>query len=509
MTSKNSTIVYQLNPALPFEAEYPLTLADIALAPPVNSRYLLCYEGVSDSADRTDLVDRLKKSLQSFLREPKEGVLGLPEILGKIHSEPSTGRPCVKVIKSSSIRFVVSHRNDVTYKQLEPENGFPMRLLRSDIFATGLASVPTPDRNGGVEGFSIQVTFVEGGFVICVSKHHFVLDGNAVSNLIKWWFKKARSYSTEQRMTDVELVPESKMMALHDKSSLLLERQVEPQEHLEWKSVPGSPPTVFGVIPPSKTLRLFMHFLPNFMIPKIDNAIFHLRPSALRELHADISKHANIKISTNDAVCALLWRCLTRARLCAGNAKSNTQTSWLAMAVNGRRKLSPPLADEYFGNCVFFAPSSVPIPILTSDDPVSLSNVAVAIRESLSTKTSDTWLRSSLQLAAAQSRITDMVMAFKFFMGNDLMVTSWERYFDSLEDLDVGCGAFQRLRLPDGGAFDGMVMVLPVYGMRDKAANVGTTYPGGLEISVDLLHAPMELLKADGEWMRYAQCVEA
>lgn len=509
MTSKNSTVVYHLNPAVPFEAEYPLTLADIALTPPVNSRYLLCYEGVSDSAVQTDLVDRLKKSLQFFLREPKEGVLGLPEILGKIHSEPSTGRPCVKVIKSSSVRFVVSHRNDVTYEQLEPEKGFPMRLLRSDIFATGLASVPTPDRNGGVEGFSVHVTFVEGGFVICVSKHHFVLDGNAVSKLIKWWFKKARSYSTEQRMADLEIVPESKMMALHDKSSLLLERQVEPQEHLEWKSVPGSPPTVFGIIPPSNTLRFFMNFLPGFMIPKIDNAIFHLRPSALRELHADISKHANIKISTNDAVCALLWRCLTRARLYAGNAKSNTQTSSLAMAVNGRRKLSPPLADEYFGNCVFFAPSSVPIPILTSDDLVSLSNVAVAIRESLLTKTSDTWLRSSLQLAAAQSRITEMVMAFKFFMGNDLMVTSWERYFDSLEDLDVGCGAFRRLRLPDGGAFDGMVMVLPAYGMRDRAADVGTTYPGGLEISVDLLHAPMELLKADGEWMRYAQCLES
>ncbi|KAF7511664.1 hypothetical protein GJ744_003827 [Endocarpon pusillum] len=479
MAPSNSVFTYQIKPAVPFDAEYPLAHADVAMQAPVTTRYLLWYEGGSNPSDQADLVGRLQASLQSFLCEPREGVLALPEILGKIHSDTVAGWHCIKVTKSSSIRFVVAQRNDISYKQLEPERGGSTRLLNAEIFAAGVDAIAIPDRENGVDAFSFQVTFIQGGFVIGVSKHHYVCDGIATANFITWWFKKARGYRTDNVVQDSEIVPVSKMMALHDRSSLILEPQAEAQERREPNGVRSSSPTTVHPMPP-KTSTSSLDPLSPAVRTEAGQAIFRLESSCLREIHADASKHANRKISTNDAICALLWQCITRARLCDRNVEGQAQTSSLIMAVNARSKFNPPLPDQYFGNCVFGATSPVPLPILTSVDPPSLSDVAVTLRESLLAQTSDTSLRSMLQHAVAvQSTPIDKVLFLKHNLADKVLVTSWEKYFDRPEDLDVRLGAFRRLRLAgDGSAGDGIVIVLPAYGMRDKPAGVGTAYPG-------------------------------
>lgn len=504
-----SFVTYHCKPSVAFKAEYPLTLADVAITPGVNSRYLLCYEAPSDSNYRSSLVESLKKALESFLAEPREGILALPELLGHIHVDPLNKKHVLRVDEDSAVKFVVSHRDDISFEALEPEKGFPMRCLKSSVFATGLEAFPLPDRNGGIKAFSAQITFIQRGFVICVSKHHFLMDGTAVANLIKWWFKRTRSYLTDQDLKEKEIVPTSRLMALHDKTTLLLDSRVEPLDHPEWKVTPGSGASVFGVLPPPKILQTISKFLPSFIVPRIGNVIFHFTPTSLKQLHSDLQKHTKTRLSINDAVSALIWRCITRARLYSCNQDTYPETSSLAMAVNGRRKLSPPLVDEYFGNCVFFAPSSVPIGVLTSQGSVSLSNVAETIRENLVKKSDDAHMRSLLQLCRAQNKATDMVMAFNIFMGHDLMITSWERFFDSLDDLDVGFGSFMRMRMPDGGVFDGMISVMPAYGMRDSTEESGPEkYPGGMEVAMDLLVRSIESLKKDSEWLRYATWTE-
>lgn len=510
MAPSNSFFTYQIKPAVPFEAEYPLTPADAVMMPPVNTIYLFYYKGASNPSDQADLVGRLQASLQSFLCEPREGVLALPEILGKIHWDTVAGRHYISVTKSSSIRFVVAQRNDISYEQVDPERGDSTRLLKKEIFAAGVDDIAIPDRENGVEGFSCQVTFIEGGFVIGVSIHHFLCDGPATANLITWWFKKAQGHRTDNMVQDSEIVPVSKMMTLHDRSPLLLEPQAEPQERREPKGLRSSSPTVVDPTRP-KTSTSSLDPLSSAGRTEVSQAIFQLEPSCLRQLHADASKHAKRNISTNDAVCALGWKCIARARLCDRNVEGQPQTSSLTMAINARSKFNPPLPDQYFANCAFGATSSAPVSILTSVDPPSLSDVAVTLRDSLLAQTSDTWLRSVLQhAAAAHSTPTDNLLALNRLSADSVVVTSWEKYFDRPEDLDVGLGAFRRLRVAfDDSGPDGLVLVLPAYGMRDKPAGVGTAYPGGLEILVSLLREPLEYLKADKEWTRYAKYVEA
>jgi hypothetical protein len=478
-------------------------LAD-RIPPGINSRYLFVYKAPDAKAYEKDLTERLSKALTSFLCQPEAGVLALPQLAGKIYSDKN-GRLSLKVTKESSVKFVVSHRNDITYKQLGPDQGFPMKLLEGKVFAAGLENIPSPDRGGGLEAFSAQITFISGGFVLCVNKHHFLLDANSTGKLIQWWLRRARSYMEGRAGEDIKFADPTITLAMHDNSSLLLETSVQAEVHEDWKVVPDAKPHVFGQELPPSTIMFIGKMIPSLK-PKIENAVFHFSAESLAELHSSVSAHATETFSKHDAVSALLWRCVTRARLFDVDAVVRPATSMLALAVNGRTRLEPKMTPDYFGNAAFFAPTTMPIQILTSAGAKSLADVALAIRGSIATKTTNSHMRSLLQLIASQKKATDVVNAFQVYMGNDIMLTSWERMFNSLGDLDVGVGSFQSMRLPDGGSFDGLGMVMPCFGLRDAKHSEKTEgYGGGLEVSLDLLHSHMECLKTDEEWTRYAR----
>ena len=501
-SGSTTTTVHQLRAEVPFDATYHLSLAD-NIPPSINSRNLLIYstehETGSPEVFRASLVDRLKQSLESFLRQPEEGVLALPQLLGKIYQDPESGRLSVKVTKSSTIPFVVSTASHVTLQQLRPDLGFPSRCLDPKLFANGMEAVAKPDRTGGFQAFNVQLTFITGGFVICLNKHHYLLDATAVGYLIRWWFKRAACLAEEKELVRLKVETDSKTLAVHDQSALTLHKPLPPQDHQEWKVVSGAGPYVFGVPLPSAGVMFVAKHLPFVKPPKIGNAVFHFTPTALRELHATLQAQTTEWISTHDAVCALLWRCVTRARLHLAQSDSQPEKSMLALAVNSRRRLDPPLADEYFGNAAFLAPSSMPVDRLTDTGSGSLAVAAAAIRNSITTKTTDTHLRSLLQLMGAQKKASDVVNSFKVYMGHDVFLTSWDKCFGSMREFDVGCGQFQRLRLPGGGAFDGLAVVMPTFGQRETA---------GLEVTIDLIDSHLNALKADSEWKRYTRCLD-
>ncbi|KAI9791837.1 MAG: hypothetical protein M1816_003382 [Peltula sp. TS41687] len=502
-SNPTTTTVYQLRAEVPFDATYHLSLAD-NIPPSINSRNLLIYstehETETPEVFRASLVDRLKRSLESFLRQPEEGVLALPQLLGKIHQDPESGRLSVKVTETSSIPFVVSTADHVTLQQLRPDLGFPSRCLDPKLFATGMEAIAKPDRSGGFQSFNVQLTFITGGFVICLNKHHYLLDATAVGHLIRWWFKRAACLAEDdKRLVKLKVETDAKTLAVHDQSALTLHKPVPPQDHPEWKVVSGAGPYVFGFPLPSATVMFIAKHLPFVKPPKIGNAVFHFTPAALSELHATLQAQTTGWISTHDAVCALVWRCVTRARLQLVPGDSRPEKSMISLAVNSRRKLDPPLAEEYFGNAAFLAPSSMPVGMLTDTELGSLAVAAAAIRNSIATKTTDTHLRSLLQLMAAQKKASDVVNSFKAFMGHDVFLTSWDKCFGSMREFDVGCGQFQRLRLPGGGAFDGLAVVMPTFGQRDTA---------GLEVTLDLIDSHLNALKADSEWKRYTRCLD-
>ncbi|KAJ9560747.1 hypothetical protein OSB04_005907 [Centaurea solstitialis] len=60
-----------------------------------------------------------------------------------------------------------------------------------------------------------------------------------------------------------------------------------------------------------------------------------------------MEKCSTAKISTLQALSVVMWRCMTRAR-----RSPEDQETGCRLAINNRRRLSPPLPDEYLGNSV-------------------------------------------------------------------------------------------------------------------------------------------------------------
>ncbi|KAL1621655.1 hypothetical protein SLS56_009125 [Neofusicoccum ribis] len=512
-SSSPSNKISNLRAAKPFEANFDLTPAD-NIPPAINSRYIFVYdtrgETGSPKAYRDELVSRLKRSLESFLRLPEDNVLAFPQLLGKVYVKPDNGRLFVQVKKSSSLPFVVSTHDKVTIESLRPDLGFPSQYLDPKIFATGIEAVPRPDSDGGWDTFQVQVTFITGGYVIMVNKHHYLLDATATGFLMKSWFARARLYAQDSNASpQLDIERDGQAKKIHDNTSLMMLKDVPAQDtSLEWTVKPGASAHIFGLqLPPPSVM--FVAKALAFAKPKISTAIFRFAPAGLRALHAALQPQTPLRISTHDAVCALLWRATTRARLAAAKPKPpRPAASSFSLAVNGRAKLDPPLAPGYFGNAAFFSTARLDAPaVFEKDDAASLATVAAAVREGLNAKTSDAFLRAQLELVAAQPKASDVVNAWSCYMGYDVLATSWEKSFGSVEDVDLKCGRFQRMRLPGGGQFDGLVCVLPAFGLRDQDRVGESGYPGGLEVAVDLFHAHMDVLKQDAELKQYATCL--
>jgi hypothetical protein len=497
------SVEHRLRPDEPFDAEYPLSLID-GVMPRINSRYLFVYDTRGDmttnvTASREALVKRLRTGLQPMLRLPEEGVLALPELLGTIYENKTNGMLSLKVTKASTVSFVVSTRDDMNIQNLKPEEGFPRQCLDPNIYATGIEPISMPSASVGSQAFSAQLTFIKGGFVLCVNKHHSLLDATSSSRLIKWWFNNARTSADKPEICP--FMPAAKnCVSMHDRKPLTEARPVAQQQHPNWRVNPGASPTIFGLTLPPAWVMTALKWIPFKLAPEARSHIIYFNSDSLHKLKKATETSAKIRISTNDALIALVWKSVIRARFDPSKDPADS-TSSVSVSVNIRNRIEPKLPDEYFGNAVISLSTELPISHLLDSSPASISDAACEVRRTLSAKADDANIRSQLQLMAMQKKISDLRMNINPFNGNDLYMNSWEGLWKDMADLDLGYGKFQRMRLPGGNAFSGLANVLPAYGMRDASGD--GVYPGGLEVMVDLAAAHMERLLADEEFMRY------
>ncbi|KAL6001681.1 hypothetical protein ACLOJK_007421 [Asimina triloba] len=93
-------------------------------------------------------------------------------------------------------------------------------------------------------------------------------------------------------------------------------------------------------------------FLERYEAPPLRERIFHFSPEAISKLKSKAnlqdSKSTAPKISSFQALCAHVWRCIIRAR----NFPAN-QTMSCRLACGDRHRLQPPLPQSYFGNCIY------------------------------------------------------------------------------------------------------------------------------------------------------------
>ncbi|CAM6084182.1 unnamed protein product [Calypogeia fissa] len=210
-------------------------------------------------------------------------------------------------------------------------------------------------------------------------------------------------------------------------------------------------------------------------------------------------------ISTNDALSALLWSSITRARLCQGKVEdASTVTtvgtvggeegavgqleSKLGMANNGRRKLNPPLPKTYIGNVNLYSLTVLPVSSLRLEE--ALPNVARLVRASVN-HIDNKHIRSAARFIDALPDIAALKPGFVPFMGMDLAITSWAEMGLNGLSWGHGVGTVERVRVPAIN-FDGLCIIFPKIKEGDLEVFIG--------LSVDVMKA----LKSDKFFMSFA-----
>ncbi|KAI3673042.1 hypothetical protein L6452_39151 [Arctium lappa] len=87
-------------------------------------------------------------------------------------------------------------------------------------------------------------------------------------------------------------------------------------------------------------------FIERFKHPLFKERFFHFSSATVSSLKAKANTECNtVKISSLQAVAALLWRCVTRIRRLSDESETICK-----LVVNNRCRVNPPLSDDYFGN---------------------------------------------------------------------------------------------------------------------------------------------------------------
>ena len=371
------------------------------------------------------------------------------------------------------------------YEDLQAE-GMPMSELDGDILAPVGRMMP----EGASPVMAAQMNIIEGGCLLCVCKHHSVMDGIGLAAVLRCWAHYCRDLQNLFEPTSE--LPGWSGQSL-DRSQLLnggLETHI--------KNFPGyeiTPLAQQSIATDGK-----QPVVPS--LPPMTAAIFELDMNAIVSLKHEILEHLDglgpekVWVSTNDVLCTVLWRAITRARALsdAGQQSEDESTAQvgLGMAVNGRARFNPPLPATYVGNFNVYSMVTCELPLSKFPSLSSLGKTALAIRGSINA-IDDTYIRSLIHLVDSLPDATAVQPAFKSFLGKDLAITSWADL--GLYDLDwgpaIGGGKIDFVRIPKAG-FDGICIVLP------RMEN------GAVEVIVGLKQQDMDVLKDDEAFLQYA-----
>lgn len=316
------------------------------------------------------------------------------------------------------------------------------------------------------------------GLTMCM--HHNALDATAFTEILRLWTQNIAGIDSPSisvphrlRLTDA-LSPHLPALASESDDSLL-------GLHPEYTTTPHSWPTEF----PPCTSKIFT--TPITQINRIKELLQNYMPTAP---------------TTNTLICALMWSAVSRARLQRNSAYAR-EPSRLAMAVNGRRRISEGFStsdDPYLGNVVLCSLAELTIDNLSQtsgpDRMQSLANLCQSIAQSQSSDCIN--FRCIAEVYRLVDHVDDyrsVLYSFDLFCGRDLMITSWAGL--DLYGMDFGPG----LRKPDfmrvpHAPVDGLGLVLP------RRRTVGHTGESDemLEFMFMLRCDDMEWLEKDSLW---------
>jgi hypothetical protein len=407
----------------------------------------------------------------------------VPWLSGQIYSTASDQNTRSLEIRSSKDdvpTLVDRGAVSVSYKDLAAR-GMPPDEFPDDIWPVPSMTDDAALVTGAPVFAASLFRFADQGVGLCVCIHHAAVDATGFSEVVRLWARN---------MTDLTLTLSRSLECRNERLASALSEDlatvsaVSPDtllaRHPEYSKTPPALPVEF----PASTSKLFA--IPVHWI------------NVLKEL---LGKRSSPP-TTNTILCALIWTCITRARLLRTPGRSD-EKSHLVTAANGRSRLNDTKNNKafstpenpYIGNAVLYAIAKHPFHALTTADSDPICSVA-EICALIATSQSPTTINSR-HIAEVHRLVESMpdprglFVGWDLFGSRDLTITSWADA--DLYGVDFGGGlrapAFVRFPYMEA---DGVAIIMPRKDMR--------SVDEVLEVVIALRRDDMDALAEDEMW---------
>ncbi|KAK9080212.1 hypothetical protein SSX86_001888 [Deinandra increscens subsp. villosa] len=294
---------------------------------------------------------------------------------------------------------------------------------------------------------SVQVTELGDGIFIGCSVNHMVADGTSFWHFMTSWseiFQSKRPYHGT-----ISRLPIFKRWVLDGSDDPIISI---PYTHHD-------------------------QFIDRLKIPLFKERFFSFSSTAISKLKATANSECDThKISSLQAVIALLWRCITRARCLSHDSETSC-----SLMISVRPRLTPPLSDEYFGNPVQFVGGKATVGDLLSQ---GLGWAAFRLHEAVINH-DDKAIKGSLE-----SWIKSPVIYKMSELGDRNMVHVGSSPRFDMYGCEFGLGKAVAARSGCTNKMDGKITMYP-----------GREGGGSMDVEVCLLPENMKIIESDEELM--------
>lgn len=391
---------------------------------------------IDDGASDLDQVaSALRRGLDSLAAQ-------LPWLRGNVRNENS--KPgcsgSYRIVESTEIPLVVADlrktSSTVTLNALQGAQ-YPFSLLDESLIAPCM-TLNLPGSKIGLVAetgpvLALQASFITGGLILTVAAQHNVMDMAGMAAVVTWLSKACNGTGLSDEELAIANIDKSKILTLHDgtwgPNEAWLERlQAKP-------AAPSSSPMV----------------APNVCWGYVAFSTESI--AALKRFATETKDADSTYISSDDAVCAFIWKHLSRARTARMEAKSTTV---FARAVDLRSRMGVP--STYLGTLTNMAYNESS---LGSFSKAPLGQIAAELRSQLhSPKLSE----DTRALATVLDRLHDksvINITAPVDPSTGIMLSSWA--FAKLDQLDFGMGLGMPLavRRPAFTPVESLMYIMP------------------------------------------------
>ncbi|KAK9449250.1 acetyltransferase [Limtongia smithiae] len=371
-----------------------------------------------------------------------------------------TGRS--RIVRTDTIPLVVKdlrRREGAPTLDAMRKAGFPLAMLDEHLVApcmtlnlpgtsTGLVS----DEGGPV--FAVQATFIAGGLLLTVVGQHNAMDMMGQANVMRLLCKACSGEDFSDEELDIGNADKSRCVKLLDDSW-------QPGNELDRQLVK---PAVRSSLPPAHSTWAYVTFSPESQRLLKVEATSTMPPTSAF-------------VSTDDAICAFIWKCVSRARLSYLDGDTD---STFARAIDARKYVKVP--GTYPGALMNMVYNSNTLAALAS---APLGEIAAQLRGKLQDEAGiahNTRALATYLGRCADKSVVSITACVDAHSG--VLLSSWAKVGTILYELEFGLGLGQPLvvRRPRFAAMESLMYIMP------KA-------PGEAELAV-------AMCVSDADWRR-------